>query len=372
MNLRSTAWPCLALGLLALWLLALWLPPPGPQARAAWVTSGGRTSGKICCRGARQTVRGRGPGFRPQAPPLLENRGLAPAAFAGDAMGDLQSTEMALAFVGVAGFFATWFLLDKRARDSGARGRGLTVERLFASPDEYIVYERDATGSVTLSHGGKSSLWMGSWNPDNPLEYGLEYFRTQVAVSLATGPHRRMLMLGLGIGAIPATLLAVCPELTVDVVEIDQGVIDGVRQFTNMREDDRLRLHLADASEFVTRPECQGHYDIVILDCFEPSGVPPVFHARTFYENALRCLRPGGVFSMNLIWTLKEAPRIKAHLRECLHSPSAIFGRTESNCAIFGTATAPPLDPDALLQHPPSPTFVPVKLSWREFHNRLE
>ena len=40
-------------------------------------------------------------------------------------------------------------------------------------------------------------------------------------MSLTTGVHKRVLVLGLGIGAIPATLRAVRPDMEIDVVEID-------------------------------------------------------------------------------------------------------------------------------------------------------
>ena len=49
----------------------------------------------------------------------------------------------------------------------------------------------------------------------------------QVAITLCSGEHMRVLVLGLGIGAIPATLLAVRPAMEVDVVELDPAVIEG-------------------------------------------------------------------------------------------------------------------------------------------------
>ena len=55
-----------------------------------------------------------------------------------------------------------------------------------------------------------------------------------------------------------------------------------------------MRIHQADASEFVLREDCAGRYDLIICDCFEPEGIPPVFHKRSFYEDAIGCLKPGG------------------------------------------------------------------------------
>eukprot|EP00667_Euglena_gracilis_P015784 EG_transcript_16440 len=267
---------------------------------------------------------------------------------AGPSAASLLAPGHVAAIGAIAAFFATWWY-SERNRTSG-RPPADTLEQLYASPDEYIVYEKDSSGRIVLSHGGSSNLWMGSWNPDNPLDYGLEYFKTQVAVSLTTGSPRRMLMLGLGIGAIPVTLHTVLAELEVDVVEIDQGVIDGAKQYAHLKEDERFHIYQADAAEFVTRPERHGIYDLVILDCFDPSGVPSVFHAKAFYENALKCLKPDGVFSMNIIWTLPEATAIRAHLRELLVRPLTIYCQASTNCAAFGRISPPGLDPARLLE----------------------
>ena len=167
----------------------------------------------------------------------------------------------------------------------------------------------------------------------------------QVTVALATGNHQRVLVLGLGIGAIPNTLRAIRPEMVIDIVEIDAAVIEGAMKYANVVQDDRMHVYEADAAQFVRRPDRQSYYDVVILDCFDPEGIPAVFHAKEFYENAVACLRPQGVFSTNLIWTLKEAPEIKDHLRECLAAPLSIYNSSESNCAIFGRAVADPAGP---------------------------
>jgi len=187
-----------------------------------------------------------------------------------------------------------------------------------------------------LSYGNKSNLWMGFWNPGNPLDFGLEYFKTQMAIALCSGEHTRVLVLGLGIGAIPATLLAVRPAIEVDVVELDPAVIEGHSKHIGSQKDERMCIHLADASEFVRRADRAGRYDLVICDCFEPEGIPPVFHTRSFYEDAIACLKPGGILSVNLVWTLSEAAKIRQHLLQLLDAPYAIFAPEGSNLGVFG------------------------------------
>jgi len=202
-----------------------------------------------------------------------------------------------------------------------------------------VVFERDPDGVVMLSYGKGSPLWMGFSNPNAPLDFGLQYFKSQAALMLCSGPHSRVLMLGLGIGALPATLRALHPTTHIDVVEIDAEVIDGVTRFLSLGQDDRLRLHHADAAAFVQREECQGQYDFILLDCFDGSGIPAVFHNFAFYQDAVRCLKPTGTFSINLIYTHKEALQIRGHLLQLLHSPRVLFSGDSTNCACFGAAS---------------------------------
>ena len=62
--------------------------------------------------------------------------------------------------------------------DDAATGEPYPFQTVYT--DGNIVFEEDDDGVVMLSWGRKSSLWMGFRNPFNPLEFGLEYFQTQV------------------------------------------------------------------------------------------------------------------------------------------------------------------------------------------------
>ena len=109
----------------------------------------------------------------------------------------------------------------------------------------------------------------------------------------------RVLVLGLGGGALPARILRDYPGVTVDAVEIDPVVVDVAERFFALPEDERLRVYVEDARRYVTRTE--ERYDIVVVDCYHSDALP--FHLTTqeFFEQIDRVLEPGGVCAYNII-----------------------------------------------------------------------
>ena len=96
-----------------------------------------------------------------------------------------QTAFNLLFFVGAVVLLLVGYKMNQdqqAARRKAAAAESWTT--LYASDDEYIIYEKDDKGVVMLSHGGESNLWMGQCDPNNPLDFGLEYFRSQVTSCL--------------------------------------------------------------------------------------------------------------------------------------------------------------------------------------------
>ena len=110
---------------------------------------------------------------------------------------------------------------------------------------------------------------------------------------------RRVLVLGLGGGALPARMLHDYPGVTVDAVEIDPVVVDVAERFFALPEDERLRIYVEDARRYVQRTG--ERYDIVIVDCYHADAIP--FHLTTaeFFAEIAEVLEPDGVCAYNII-----------------------------------------------------------------------
>ena len=119
-------------------------------------------------------------------------------------------------------------------------------------------------------------------------------------LALAANPDaKRVLVLGLGGGAITKRWWRDYPGLTIDSVEIDPAVIDVSRRFFGLPEDARLRVFNEDARRFVQRSA--DTYDIIVVDCYYSDSLP--FHLATqeFFAEVDERLAPGGVVAYNVI-----------------------------------------------------------------------
>jgi spermidine synthase len=58
--------------------------------------------------------------------------------------------------------------------------------------------------------------------------------------------------------------------------------------------DKRLKIEIADAFEFLARPENKGRFDLIIGDRPDPIGPGKALFGETFYDRIKRALKPGG------------------------------------------------------------------------------
>ena len=119
-------------------------------------------------------------------------------------------------------------------------------------------------------------------------------------LALALKPDaKRVLVLGLGGGAIPKRWWHDYPDMRIDVVEIDPAVIDVASRYFGLPDDPRLRVVNQDARRFVQTS--RDAYDVVIVDCYYSDSVP--FHLTTeeFFREVKARMTPGGVLAYNVI-----------------------------------------------------------------------
>lgn len=190
---------------------------------------------------------------------------------------------------------------------AGALGMGGALqERAMTADGAAILFERDTEYHhvlVTESDGVRTLQFNRSRQTavsvDDPTVSRLRY-TDYLHLALAVKPDaERVLVLGLGGGALSARMLADYPGMSVDAVEIDPVVVDVARRFFALPEDDRLDVHVMDARRWVQ--QTSERYDIIVVDCYYEDAIP--FHLMTqeFFEELDAVLEPGGVVAYNLI-----------------------------------------------------------------------
>jgi spermidine synthase len=83
------------------------------------------------------------------------------------------------------------------------------------------------------------------------------------------------------------------------LVDIDGRVVELCREHfgeINARafKDKRLKIEIADAFEFLGRPENKGRFDLIVADRPDPVGPGKALFGETFYDRVKAALKPGG------------------------------------------------------------------------------
>jgi spermidine synthase len=131
-----------------------------------------------------------------------------------------------------------------------------------------------------------------------------QYHEPMVHPALCTHPDpRRVLVIGAGDGAILREVLKYPRVESVDLAELDEGVIAFSKKYlTSVHRgafgDKRVRVHIVDGRKFVE--ESPGCFDVVIMDMTDPFGPSKFLYTRDFFASVKKSFRSSrGVFSMH-------------------------------------------------------------------------
>ena len=116
---------------------------------------------------------------------------------------------------------------------------------------------------------------------------------------------RRVLIVGLGGGAMVRFLTHHEPQVHIDAVEIDPAVVRLADEYFGVRSGGNVRVHTTDAVKFVESTE--ELYDMILMDAFlrpssetDATGVPTRLKTLAFLVRLKRALAPGGVVAFNI------------------------------------------------------------------------
>lgn len=109
---------------------------------------------------------------------------------------------------------------------------------------------------------------------------------------------RRMLMIGLGGGSISTYLGRHMPDVVIDTVEIDPGVIAAAKTYFGIRENPKVRYLSSDGRVFLNRNK--KPYDLILVDAFHGGYVPFHLLTKEFYTLLKQRLTPDGAAAFNV------------------------------------------------------------------------
>lgn len=128
------------------------------------------------------------------------------------------------------------------------------------------------------------------------------YHEMIVHVPMFTNSNiKDVLVIGAGDGGTIRELMRHPGIEKVTMVEIDDAVVRASKQFlptiSSALEHPKLNLLIDDGIKFV-KEAADAAYDLVIIDSSDPVGPSEGLFTKSFYEDVYRCLRPGGVVTI--------------------------------------------------------------------------
>ncbi len=205
-----------------------------------------------------------------------------------------RPTAAALAIV-VTGALAGGWVLARVAPVSATNESGERV--LFRADTQYhriTVTEADNVRHLRFDATNQSAIDLAD-GYRSTIEYP-NYFDLALAVK---PDAKRVLVLGMGGGAVTKRWWRDYPDMAIDSVEIDPVVVDVARRYFGLPDDPRLGVFTADARRYV---QTTGKtYDVIIVDAYYAESLP--FHLTTteFLSEVKSRMAPDGVLAYNVI-----------------------------------------------------------------------
>lgn len=133
---------------------------------------------------------------------------------------------------------------------------------------------------------------------DNPATLQVEYTKYLPLCLVFKADCQNMLIVGMGGGAVPRLIRDYCPDIKMDVVEIDPVVVYTAQKYFFVEEYPGYEIIVMDGRIFIKKTA--KTYDIIILDAYNSDSIP--FHMTTveFLREAKAKLNNDGVIVANL------------------------------------------------------------------------
>jgi spermidine synthase len=174
----------------------------------------------------------------------------------------------------------------------------MTTRKITGSGMPVIVFERGDYRALVMAES--PGLVQGYRHRDQSLDFRFEYLDAHLAATFMAPRPKRILCLGLGVGAIPHLLKSMYPEIHMDAVELNDTVVHAAYKHFGLDTVSELTVFTQCAADFV-REHPSSAYDLVFADCYDAFGIPDVCRTQEFIENTANLIADGGLLVANLI-----------------------------------------------------------------------
>lgn len=181
-------------------------------------------------------------------------------------------------------------LLEPGDSDSGA----LRQRLLSGQYDKPFLIEHDDLLTLYFS----LSLVQSTMRLSQPDALDLSYTRKMMGFLLFYPRPKGILLLGLGGGSLAKFCYRQLARTDITAVEINPHVVAFRQAFRIPDDDERFRIHCADAAAYIKTHATRT--DVILVDAFDGIGIAPELSSPAFYSDAHDRLSANGVLVMNL------------------------------------------------------------------------
>ncbi len=185
--------------------------------------------------------------------------------------------------------------MSRHLHDDVCPGAPMTSED--PSPRQARPFLLESTLTTSLHFAG-NEIQSQMWKHD-PEALALEYTQTMMGFVLFNLAPQRIAMVGLGGGSLAKFCYRHLPDSNIVVVEINAQVLALRETFRVPPDDARFRVLLGDGADLVG--QSRDEVDVLLVDGYDQSGIPPRLCSAGFYQHCRRALRAGGVLVANIV-----------------------------------------------------------------------
>lgn len=135
-------------------------------------------------------------------------------------------------------------------------------------------------------------------NRDDPTALVFGYTRVMMGFLLLVPRPCDILIVGLGGGSLSKYCHQELPGSIITTVEISAAVLNLRNEFAIPPDSENFRIVHADAALYMRNQRETA--DVILLDGYDPAGLPASLSTHVFYSACFQALRPGGVLAANL------------------------------------------------------------------------
>lgn len=134
-----------------------------------------------------------------------------------------------------------------------------------------------------------------------PEKLVLRYTQYMMAAALLAIPDpARILLIGVGAGALLHFFNHYLKETPIDGVDNSNHIIKIARGFFRIPENDQISIHCKDGLRYLTDIKDATSYDLILVDAFNDNGMAKSIYSSEFFKVAGKRLTSRGVICCNL------------------------------------------------------------------------